>query len=99
MGLRRATEAIVIKLTDYQYSSTTNDLIKKIEYGEVAGNSDGAFADIGTDKRTTNISYAASTTANMSVPIQKTVFDYNSATSSDQKLYYDSLAFGSVSGR
>lgn len=84
------------KATAYQYSSTTNDILEKVEYGEVVGASDGSFTDIGTDKRTTTFSYAASTSVNMSVPTRKTLFDYNSATSSDQKLYYDSLSFGSV---
>ncbi|MBI2612527.1 VCBS repeat-containing protein [Candidatus Kaiserbacteria bacterium] len=85
------------KAIDYHYSSTTNDLIQTIEYGEVSGNTDSAeFTDSGTDKRTTNISYAASSTVNMSVPTQKTLLDYNGATSTDQKFYYDSLAFGSV---
>lgn len=85
------------KATDYRYSSTTDDLIQAIEYGEVSGNTDSTeFTDTGTDKRTTNITYAASSTVNMSMPTQKTLLDYNGATSTDQKLYYDSLAFGSV---
>lgn len=81
---------------DYQYSSTTNDVVRVLDYGEVAGNSDGSFADTGSDKRTTTYEYAASTSVNMSVPIRKTLFDNSLATSTDQKLYYDSLSFGSV---
>jgi hypothetical protein len=82
--------------TTFSYSSATDDLLSTIEYGEVSGNPDGTFSDASTDKRTTNISYAASSSVNMSVPIQKTVLNYYSATSSDQKFYYDSLTFGSV---
>ncbi|ANV99357.1 hypothetical protein LMTR13_03350 [Bradyrhizobium icense] len=85
------------KATDYQYSSTTNDLLKTIEYGEVTSGTDTAFTDITGDTRTTNISYVASSSVNMSLPIQKTVLNNNSATSSDQRFYYDSLAFGEVS--
>jgi len=82
--------------TDYLYASTTNDLTKKTEFGEVTGNDDGTFSDIGTDKRTTNITYAASSTAGFTVPIEKSVLDNSNASSSDQKLYYDNLVFGSV---
>ena len=85
------------KATDYLYASTTNDLIQVTEFGEVNGNADGTFSDTGTDKRTTNITYAASTSVNMSVPTRKTLLDSNSATTSDEKIFYDSLSFGSVS--
>ena len=73
------------KATDYLYSSTTDDLIQQIDYGEVTGNSDGTFSDTGSDKRTTNYAYAASSSVNMSLPIEKTLFDYTWSTSSDQK--------------
>ena len=84
------------RATAYSYSTSTNDLVRKIEYGEVSGNSDGTFSDIGTDKRTINITYAASSSVNMTVPIQTTLLDFNSTTKSDQKLYYDSLTLGQV---
>ena len=83
--------------TDYLYASTTNDLIKTTQYGEVTGNDDGTFTDIGTDKRIASTTYAASSTVNLTVPIEATVLDSNSATSSDEKLYYDGLPFGQVS--
>jgi hypothetical protein len=82
--------------TDYTYSSTTDDVTLQADYGEVLGNSDGTFSDTLSDKRTTAISYAASSSVNLTVPIEKTLFDNNGATSSDQKLYYDSLPFGQV---
>ncbi|MDA9473272.1 hypothetical protein XI03_01690, partial [Bradyrhizobium sp. CCBAU 65884] len=84
------------KATDYQYSSTTDDVLKIIQYGEVSGNPDTTFTDVAGDTRTTTISYVASSSINMSLPIERTVFNNNSATSSDQKFYYDSLAFGSL---
>ena len=84
------------RANDYAYSTTTNDLIQKIEYGQVLGNGDGTFSDTGTDKRTTRITYAASSTANLTAPIETTVFDNSSATSTDTKFFYDNLAFGSV---
>jgi RHS repeat-associated protein len=82
--------------TDYQYSSTTDDIVKITDYGEVTANADGSITDIGTDLRTTNISYAASTSVNASLPSEKTLLDINGATTSDQRLYYDFLTLGQV---
>jgi Glycine-rich domain/Salmonella virulence plasmid 65kDa B protein/FG-GAP-like repeat len=80
------------KATEYQYSTSTGDLIKIVDYGEVTGNTTLAlFTDLAGDTSTTTITYAASSSVNMSVPVQKTVFGFNGATSSDQKYYYDSL--------
>lgn len=84
------------KGTDFLYASTTNDLLRTIEYGEVSGSSDGTFSDIGTDKRTTLFTYTASTSVNMSVPRSKTLSDYSNATTTDERYYYDTLSFGNV---
>ena len=47
---------------EYLYATTTTrDLVKKIEYGEVSGTTDGTFSDVGSDKRITEISYATAT--------------------------------------
>ena len=67
--------------TDYQYSSTTNDLLEVDQYGEVTGNSDGTYTDIAGDTRTTYVTYAASSSANMSLPIRKRSTDVLAATS------------------
>lgn len=84
------------KAIDYSYSPTTDDLLNITQYGEVTSNSDTTFTDVTGDTRTTNMSYAASSSVNLSMPIEKTILNNSSATSSDQKFYYDSLAFGSV---
>lgn len=84
------------RATDYFYATTTNDLIKTIEYGEVTGSSDGTFSDYGTDKRTTVLSYVASTSLNVRLPMEKTLFDYSDATTTDERYYYDGLSLGSV---
>ena len=76
------------RATDFTYSSTTHDLVRQIDYGEVTGNSDGTFTDVGTDLRSTDYSYVSSSSVNMTLPNRKTTFDYYSATSSDQKFYY-----------
>ncbi|MBR0960891.1 LamG-like jellyroll fold domain-containing protein [Bradyrhizobium japonicum] len=84
------------KDTDYKYSSTTDDLIETDNYGEVTGNSDGTFTDVSGDSRTTLITYAASSSVNLSVPTKKTVLNNTGATTTDTKLYYDTLPFGSI---
>jgi YD repeat-containing protein len=68
-----------------------------VEYGQVTGSENGTFTDSGTDKFTTTITYAASTTLNLvGLPSQETVVNNASTTVSDTKFYYDSLALGSV---
>jgi YD repeat-containing protein len=84
------------KATAYQYSSTTDDVVRVTQYGEVTGNTDGTFTDITGDIRTANMVYAASSSINMNLPVEKTLLDNNGATSSDRKLYYDALSFGQV---
>jgi len=60
------------KATDYFYSTTTDDLLQTVEYGEVTANPNGTFNDIGSDARATNYTYAQSTSTNLSVPVEKT---------------------------
>jgi YD repeat-containing protein len=84
------------KDTEYVYSTTTDDLIQIKNYGAVTGNDDGTFTDITGDSRTTNITYAASSSLNISLPIEKSVLNNGGATSTDSLLYYDSLPFGQI---
>ncbi len=51
------------RATEYVYASSTNDVLKAIEYGEVTGALDGSLTDLLTDKRITEYLYAATTTA------------------------------------
>ena len=55
----------------YTYSTSTDDLLVQDDYGEVAGASDGTFSDIGTDEHLTSMSYAASSSINLSALIEK----------------------------
>jgi hypothetical protein len=84
------------KDTDYVYSTTTDNLIQTLNYGQVTGNSDGTFTDIKGDSRTTNITYAASSSVNLSVPIEKTLLNNSGATTTDARFSYDGLSFGLV---
>jgi RHS repeat-associated protein len=86
------------KATDYVYATTTDDLLQQIDYGEVTGNSDGTFStstSLGTP-HTTFLTYAASSAINLSVPVEKLLVSSTSATTTDMKLFYDSLPFGQV---
>lgn len=85
------------RAVEYIYATSTTNLIETRDYGQVTGNSDGTFTDTGTDKTTTSLSYASSTSINLYVPTRETKVDYNASTTKDTKLYYDSLSFGSVS--
>ncbi len=85
------------KDTDYAYSTTTDDLIQTLSYGQVTGNSDGTFStSSATSLRTTNIAYAASSSINLSVSTEKTLFNSSNATTTDAKYFYDGLSFGQV---
>lgn len=79
------------------YSDTTGDLALIVNYGEVSGNSDGTFSDIGTDLASTTYTYAASSTnATVSYPSRELVVDQSGNTVKDTKWTYDNLSFGSV---
>lgn len=84
------------RATTYSYATTTRELLSKVEYGEVSASMDGSFTDLASDKRTTSLTYVASSTVNLLLPRSKTVFDNTNATSSDERYYYDSLALGTV---
>lgn len=68
----------------YTYSSTTNDLLEFDEYGEVISSIDGLFSNIDDDERATTFTYAASSSSNLVVPIEKRIskLDFATATSS-----------------
>jgi RHS repeat-associated protein len=80
------------------YDDTTGNLTERAFYGEVSGNTDGTFTDSGSDRSTTTLSYAASSTNSViSLPSRELLVDHNSSTVRETKWYYDSLAHGSVS--
>ena len=80
------------------YNDTTGDMSVLVNYGEVSGNSDGTFTDIGTDLASTTYYYAASSTNPvMSLPSREFVADQSGSTVKDTKWYYDGLSLGSVS--
>jgi len=88
----------VAKAEQNTYSDLNGNLTQKIEWGKVTVSSaNGTFTDTGTDKFTTAITYAASTTPYiLGFPSVETVTDQNSSKVKETKYYYDSLTNGNV---
>ncbi len=83
---------------DYSYSTTTGNVTQIVRYGEVSGNSDGTFSDIGSDKSTETFQYAVSTTTQATgLPYDDTLVDQSSNKARETRHTYDGLALGSVS--
>lgn len=80
------------------YNDANGNVLISDNWGEVTGNSDGTFTDVGSDAATTTYSYAASSTlSTMSLPSRELMNDQSGSTVKDTKWYYDSLSLGSVS--
>ena len=88
------------KAESYVYNNANGNLSQKIVWGEVTGSDNGTFADTGTDKFTTAMTYATSSATSsvaVVVPSRELVLSQASTTVTDTKIYYDNLAYGSVS--
>lgn len=80
------------------YDDSNGNVLTQVNYGEVSGNTDGTFSDIGNDLLTAIYSYAASTTNSMmSLPSRELVTDQSGSSVKDTKWTYDTLGFGYVS--
>ena len=85
------------KAETYTYNDSTGNLTQKVVWGEVTGNDDGTFTDVGTDAYTTTITYAIGSSWNVvGLPSQETTVDQSSGKVKETKYYYDTLSFGLV---
>ena len=85
------------KAESYTYDPTYGNLTQKMNYGEVSGNDDGTFSDIGSDLASTSISYATNTTAYIvGLPADELTQDQGSNKVRETRHYYDGLSLGSV---
>jgi RHS repeat-associated protein len=85
------------KAESYEYNNGTGNITQKISWGEVQGNGDGGFSDLGSDKYVTNILYATGSTLGVSgLPSQETTVDQSGNKIKENRYYYDNMAFGSV---
>jgi len=84
------------KAVEYTYEDATGNLTQKVEWGEVTGADSGTFTDTGSDKLTTDIAYAANSTAYIHLPKTETVTNQSAAKVRESKFYYDGQSHGTV---
>lgn len=73
----------------YDYDSYGN-VTKETQYGEVSGNTDGTFTDIGSDKRTTDITYTNNTTDYIvGLPTNQTLKNNSGVKEAETDFSYD----------
>ena len=84
------------KAETYEHDNSNGNVIQKTQWGEVTGNDDGTFSDIGNDKFTTNYVYAIGEGI---TGLASNVFvaDQLGNKVKESRYYYDNLALGSVS--
>ncbi len=78
----------------YTYNTTTGNQTQKVQWGKVTANADGSFTDSGSDKFTTNTSYATNGAAIVGLPSDITMLDQGSAKVKETQYYYDSQSLG-----
>lgn len=84
------------KAASYTYDSTTGNLSQQIQWGEVTGSSNGKFTDTGTDKFTTDMTYATNGYVMYLIASQLTT-DQSSVKVKESRYYYDGMPLGQVS--
>jgi len=77
------------------YDLQNGNLLVQTEYGEVTGNNDGTFVDVGTDKKVTTYTYAAGQDVT-GFPSTEIVTDSAGTKIKETKLYYDNLPLHQV---
>jgi RHS repeat-associated protein len=82
---------------EYSYDNANGNILQKVAWGEVTAANDGSFVDIGTDKSTESISYAAPATGSVvGLPSDDILTDQLGATVRQTRTYYDGLPLGWV---
>ncbi len=79
----------------YTYDSTGNLTLKK-QYGQVQGNDDGTYGDVGSDLVSTTYTYAANGSTATGFLASALVQDQSSTKVREARYYYDNLSLGSV---
>jgi len=80
----------------YTYDNTTGNQTETIQWGEVTGSDDGTFIDNGSDKYTTDSTYATSGDGVIGKPSDVTMTDQSGNKVKESRYYYDNLALGSA---
>src|SRR5258708_4994288 len=85
------------KAEAYTYDNATGNILTKIEYGQVNGNDDGTFTDVGTDDFTTTYAYASNVSAFIVGLVDDvTVNDRSLNKIKEDRYYYDLQTLGGV---
>jgi RHS repeat-associated protein len=84
------------KAESYTFNDAKGMLSQKTEWGTVSGNDDGTFSDIGSDKFTSTITYATSSSGLILLPSDETVFDQSGSKIRETRRYYDNQSLGAV---
>lgn len=85
------------KAVAFAYDDTNGNIIQKIEYGQVNGNNDGTFTDIGSDKFTSSYTYATKAGTKQFLVSSQNIVDQNYNKVKESFFYYDNLPFGQLS--
>lgn len=81
----------------YTYENTYGNLTQHITWGEVTGSGDGTYTDTGSDKFTTDYSYATNTTDYVvGLVSEEETINQSSSKVKEILHYYDGQALGSV---
>ncbi len=85
------------KAESYGYDPNNGNKTSVTSWGEVNGQDNGDFNDIGTDSYVTTIAYASNSSTNViGLPSYELVKDQNNTRIKESIYYYDGLGFGLV---
>ncbi len=85
------------RAVSFSYDPSNGNLLSKTEWGEVIGNDDVGFNDLGNDTRVTTYEYAHADNSHVrSAPSLYTLTDGNANRVSQAKYYYDDLPHGEI---
>jgi YD repeat-containing protein len=85
------------KAETHLYNDFNGNRTGSISWGEVSASNDGSFTDIGSDKASSTIAYAASSTGYLILPASETLWNQSGSKIRETRVYYDNLSLGSVS--
>ena len=85
------------RATEYVYASSTNDITRITNYGEVSGLADGSLTDLLSDKRITDFTYAATTTATTTTSSSTSGNSYSADLEQDSSQYFSASDSASIS--
>lgn len=77
----------------FEYDFVNGNLVQNVKFGEVNGDNDGDFTDVGSDKQIHNYQYADNGSRHYEVS-SESLFNYLGEKQAEVKNYYDNQSFG-----